>query len=237
MQPVSEPQIETATPGFARTIVLCQERLGLDASSLILDVPCGAGEALVRLARSHAVTGVGADLDLIIERAARKATSRLSFLRSDARRLPLRAGAFDAVLCIGGPTCISPAIEEQRAPTRREVEENLAELVRVVRPGGRVVTSDKYVEPEDAGPRRYDVASWIAMLERAGAAVDHFEPHPVSAWDEYLEPRLERVGIRRRRLEGDAPAQEALDAYEAALLRERPDGDLAYYGTFLATRV
>src|SRR5688572_1360246 len=98
------PEIETATPGFDRTIELCRSHLELDASTTILDVPCGAGEALVRLKASHGISGVGVDLTDVIERAAAKATAGISFVRADGRSIPFADERFDVVLCIGGPT-------------------------------------------------------------------------------------------------------------------------------------
>lgn len=233
---MTAPQISTATPGFEQTIEICRTRLDLTRDDLVLDVPCGRGEALVRLAASHDIRGVGVDLGDAFEAAAAKSTNRIGFVKADGRTLPYPDGHFDVVLCIGGPTCLSPVIEEHQAPTREELQENLDELVRVLKPGGRLLTSDRYGPTTDARPGRYAIGDWVEMLEAAGADVELFEALPAGAWDEYIEPRLELARWLRDQAGDDPRAPARFDAYKAQLLAERPDGPLAYYGTFVARR-
>jgi SAM-dependent methyltransferase len=233
---VTAPQISTATPGFEQTIEICRTRLALARDDLVLDVPCGRGEALVRLATSHDIRGVGVDLGDAFEAAVRKSTNRIGFVKADGRSLQFPEGHFDVVLCIGGPTCLSPKVEEHQPPTSEELQENLDELVRVLRPGGRILTSDMYGSTTDARPGRYTIGDWVAMLEAAGADVELFEALPASAWDEYIEPRLELARWLRDQASDDPRAPARFDAYRAQLLAERPDGPLAYYGTFVARR-
>jgi SAM-dependent methyltransferase len=233
---VTAPQISTATPGFEQTIEICRTRLDLGRDAFVLDVPCGRGEALVRLAASHDIRGVGVDLGEVVEAAAAKGTSRISFIEADARSLQFPDGHFDVVLCIGGPTCISPAIAQRQAPSAEELQENLDELMRVLRPGGRIVTSDMYVATTEPRTGRYTVGQWVEMLEAPGADVELFEALPVGAWDEYLEPRLEVARWHRQQAGDDPRALANLDAHEAELLALRPEGRLAYYGTFVARR-
>ena len=233
---VTPPQISTATPGFEQTIEICRTRLDLAQEDFVLDVPCGHGEALVRLAASHDIRGVGVDLGEAVETATAKSTSRISFLKADARSLQFPDDQFDVVLCIGGPMNISPAISQRQAPSAEQLQENLNELMRVLRPGGRIVTSDMYVATTEVRPGRYTVGQWVEMVEAPGADVELFEALPVDAWDEYLEPRLELARWWRQEVGDDPQALANLDAHEADLLALRPEGRLAYYGTFVARR-
>ncbi|MFC5803210.1 class I SAM-dependent methyltransferase [Streptomyces formicae] len=104
--------------------------LGLRPGDAALDAGCGTGRALpaLREAVGPAGTVVGADLTLeMLTAAARAGRDRAgALLLADVARLPLRSGALDAVFAAG-------LIAHLPQPA-----ENLRELARVVRPGGRL---------------------------------------------------------------------------------------------------
>jgi SAM-dependent methyltransferase len=102
--------------------------LGVRERQTALDVACGTGRALPHLRRAVGPAGTVIGLDLTPEMLltargyGREADAAL--VLADARRLPVRHGGVDAVFAAGLlPHLPSPA-------------EGLAELARVVRPGG-----------------------------------------------------------------------------------------------------
>lgn len=101
------------------------------AAKRIIDIGAGPGVFTPRLlARGAACTVV--DLSFEMVAAARRQvprSSRASFMVGDIDRLPLATGAFDIALCVG---------VLQYLPS---IEVALAELARVVAPGGHVIVT------------------------------------------------------------------------------------------------
>ncbi|MGH3321800.1 MAG: demethylmenaquinone methyltransferase [Streptosporangiaceae bacterium] len=102
------------------------------AGDRILDVAAGTGTSTTALARPS-VTCVACDFSLGMLRVGarrRGRGGRRGFVAGDAMRLPFRAGAFDAVTISFGLRNVA------------DVSRALAEMRRVVRPGGRLVVCE-----------------------------------------------------------------------------------------------
>lgn len=105
---------------------------GLQPGDPALDVCCGTGDIAFRLARQGAEV-VGLDFSepmLAVARRRGRSQSGMRFLQGDAMHLPFDAGQFSAVTVGYG---------------LRNLEDwktGLAEMVRVARPGGRILVLD-----------------------------------------------------------------------------------------------
>jgi len=115
-------------------------RLNISPGERLLDVACGAGQLCFPAARAGAiVTGVDIAANLIEQARARAAAEGLNirFDEGDAEALPYPDESFDTVLSLIGAMF---------APRPERVA---AELVRVCRPGGRLIminwTPDSFV--------------------------------------------------------------------------------------------
>ena len=106
------------------------------AGERVLDVACGTGPVTFEAARTTGSAGwvLGTDLSAHMVRtgrqsAARRGVTNVGFERMDAERLMLADGAFEVALCSLGLMYVPD-------PARA-----LAEMRRVLRPGGRVALS------------------------------------------------------------------------------------------------
>lgn len=92
----------------------------------VLDVACGTGDMVCNLVqRGCTVTGV--DLSEEMLAIARRKTALASFQLADAEHLPFPDGSFDAVTCAFGVRNFV------------HLEKGLGEMLRVLKPGGRMV--------------------------------------------------------------------------------------------------
>ena len=91
----------------------------------VLDVGCGAGQTLIASRLPREVVAIGMDPDLDALRMGRTLDRRLRFVCALGERLPFAAGTFDLV------------ISRVALPYMR-IRTALAEMSRVLRPGGRL---------------------------------------------------------------------------------------------------
>lgn len=158
-------------------------RLALAPGERLLDVGCGTGALLAAVREAvPGVDAVGADLAPEMLAAARaRLGAAVPLVAADAARLPVRAGRFDAVVS----TSAFHYWPDPRA--------GLAEVARVLRPGGRLVLTDwchdyltckgldlvlRVTDP--AHRRAYGTRACVALLEGAGFVVQSMERYKIT---------------------------------------------------------
>lgn len=125
------------------------------AGDRALDLACGTGDiALALAAEGASVTGLDLTQTMLFRARQRDPTGRVTWLAGDMQRLPFRAGRFDLVTAGYGLRNV-PGLDEA-----------LAEIRRVLRPGGRFLALD-FNRPS---PRWLDTA-YRAYLSVVGAAL------------------------------------------------------------------
>lgn len=106
------------------------EWLNIPPGGVALDVGSGPGNVTAALARAAGLDGIALGVDIsepMLARAvAAEAGRQVGFVRADAQQLPFRDDVFDAVTSIAVLQLIPDA------------EAALAQMVRVLRPGGRL---------------------------------------------------------------------------------------------------
>src|SRR5271154_5431937 len=106
------------------------EWLNIPAGGIALDVGCGPGTVPASLARAAGPGALPLGLDISEAMLARavsaEAGPQIGFLRADAQRLPLREETVDAVVSVAVLQLIPDPVAA------------LAEMARVLRPGGRL---------------------------------------------------------------------------------------------------
>lgn len=123
------------TKGTEQEVGFLWDALGLRPGWRVLDVGCGPGRHSLVLAR-RGVKVVGVDIAAAFLELARDASEpSAGFVRADARRLPVRAGAFDAVICL-----CQGAFGLLGGDDRAE-SEALSAMAGALRPGGRLAVS------------------------------------------------------------------------------------------------
>lgn len=92
----------------------------------VLDVACGTGDMVVEL-QKHGCNVTGVDLSEEMMAIARQKAPAATYMFADAERLPFPDGAFDAVTCAFGVRNFV------------HLKKGLGEMLRVLKPGGRMV--------------------------------------------------------------------------------------------------
>jgi len=133
----------TQVPGHFDAMQILIELSGVGAHDDVLDVACGPGMVACEFAR-HAkhVTGLDitpAMIDQAKKRQAEEKLSNLEWIVDEAVPLPFPNNSFSLVIT-------RYSFHHMLSPTKV-----LAEMIRVCRPGGRVLVADVSVEPEKSG--------------------------------------------------------------------------------------
>jgi arsenite methyltransferase len=129
----------------------------IEAGATVLDVGCGAGTDLLLAARAVGASGRAIGVDMTDEMIARARASaaemradHVEIVRGELHDLPIPSGSIDVVIS-NGVLNLSP--DKPRA---------MAELFRVLRPGGRMQLTDIVVDSELPDGVRRDVDLWTA---------------------------------------------------------------------------
>lgn len=130
-----------------RALAFCS----LPPGSWVLDVGCGPGATLGYLI-DHELVAVGLDTCALFLRAARQCHVQPALAQAEGERLPLAGRTVDAVLAECSLSALGSA------------DWALAEFVRVLKPGGKLVVSDLYLRrPEGVDAlRRLPLAGCLA---------------------------------------------------------------------------
>lgn len=130
---------------------------------LVLDVATGTGRMALSLLRQLTFDGRVIGLDVseeMLKTAQRKTqryTERVTLIRKDATQLPFTGESFDAVACV-------EALEFLPDPTT-----TLAEMVRVLRPGGSFLVTNRIGWERHFMPgRAFDPEKFESMLAELG---------------------------------------------------------------------
>ncbi|MCB9639149.1 MAG: methyltransferase domain-containing protein [Myxococcales bacterium] len=126
--------------------------LPLREEMLALDIGCGKGEMLIRLAERFGLDGVGIDISEAFLQEAREQArlrvprSKLDFLLGDMRQISLLKHHFDIGMCVGATQAIG------------SMTLTLARLKELVRPGGLILLAEGFW-------RRPPAAEYLEFLQ------------------------------------------------------------------------
>jgi SAM-dependent methyltransferase len=208
-------------PGGERLTRRLAQLAGIERGHRVLDVASGSGATAFLLARELGCDVVGVDLgSRAIEQAADAAraaglTARVRFVVGDAEELPLPDAGFDVALSECS-LCTFP--DKRRA---------IAEMARVVRPGGAIAIADVTADLDALPAQLRSAAARVACVADARSADEYvsllrdagWEPVAIEKHDDELGAMADRVEARLRVARMLAPPGEQRDrAAEASAL-------------------
>lgn len=130
--------------------------LRLNGPRRVLDVACGPGNYTRVFAEALNGDGLAVGLDVSAPMLARavadNSVPRAAYLRADARRLPFTDASFDAVCCYAALYLVP------------EPYTVLAELLRVLAPGGRIALMTSYRRSREPFRTAQTAVGWTAGL-------------------------------------------------------------------------
>jgi len=164
--------------------------LHLPTGAQVVDIACGKGEFLIRLAEAYGARGVGIDIspfhvtDAKRRLATRASTADITFTQMNGADFrPDEPHKFDLASCIGASWVFGGHAE------------TLETLIRMVKPGGWVIVGEPYwlQEPSEdylkaSGVARKDFGSHFANAEageRLGLDLVHTIVSSPDDWDTY----------------------------------------------------
>ncbi len=136
----------------------------LDATSRVLDVGCGVGNTACLIAEQYGSHVQGIDISEVMIAKAKERARRLGlqdlveFRVADALELPFEDDSFDVVI-----------VESVLTPLPGDKKLALREMVRVVRPRGRIGANESTVDP--SAPQE-----WLSLLDEHPAIHGYFTP-------------------------------------------------------------
>jgi SAM-dependent methyltransferase len=152
--------------GPARVDRLIQE-MTFDVDQQVLDVGCGTGELLIRIAEIHGVRGLGVDRDEEKIAEAKAAARRrlpagaVEFRAEDAANLDLQSRQYDRAICLGSTHAFGLG--------QGAYEYAIAGLTRLVVSGGLILVGEPYWKQPPA-------PEYLSLLgEPVGIYRDHLE--------------------------------------------------------------
>jgi arsenite methyltransferase len=208
-------------PGGERLTRRLAKLAGIERGQRVLDVACGNGATARLLARELECQVVGVDLGArAIEQSADAAraadlAARVSFVLGDAEELPFADAGFDV------------AISECSLCTFPDKRRAIAEMTRVVRPGGNIAIADVTADLSSLPAQLGSAAARVACVAGARSADDYAsllrdagcELLAIEAHDDDLRAMADRVEARLRVARMLAPPGEQRDrAAEASSL-------------------
>jgi SAM-dependent methyltransferase len=154
-----------AVPRSAVAQALADDYIPQVASGSVLDLGCGAGDSVAQFRDVNpALRWVGVDVEASPEVASRRRTDA-EFVTFDGIHLPFEDASFDAVYC-------KQVLEHVRTPGPL-----LAEVARVLRPGGAFAGSTSQLEPfHSFSTWNYTPYGLKLLLEGAGLALEEVRP-------------------------------------------------------------
>ncbi|HEV7397436.1 MAG TPA: methyltransferase domain-containing protein [Pyrinomonadaceae bacterium] len=124
-----------------------REFLGPDyAAAVILDYGCGYGRSLSELSEAGFHNSIGADFSAGMLARSHQLVPQAQLIRCDGHTLPFASASIDGVLLFALLTCIP------ESPVQKQL---LAEVFRVLRPGGIVYISDLLINEDERNQARY----------------------------------------------------------------------------------
>ena len=161
--------------------------------AVVLDAGCGVGYGTAYLANvAQRVVGVDVSDDAVSYARAHYAAANVEFLIADVLELPFAEDSFDTV-------CSFEIVEHVA-----DAEGFVAELARVLKPGGRLVlstprTDDPTLRPDNPfHEREFDADELRALLSPAFASVELFGQRRIQTARHRTLQRLDVLGLRRR---------------------------------------